>query len=81
VIRDIAGRQNHSVKLARKLQQKKHRREWGLLACEGMDLLEAGFEAGADIRDVLVPPIWSRCCLRDSWSGPRGVPVNPAPWT
>ena len=29
VIRDIAGRQNHSVKLARKLQQKKHRRERG----------------------------------------------------
>jgi len=54
VIRDIAGRQNHSVKLARKLQKKKHRRERGLLVAEGMDLLRAAVEAGADIRDVLV---------------------------
>jgi RNA methyltransferase, TrmH family len=54
VIRDITGRQNHSVKLARKLQQKKHRRERGLLVGEGMDLLRAAAEAGADLRDVLV---------------------------
>jgi len=54
VIRDIAGRQNHSVKLARKLQKKKHRRERGLLVAEGMDLLRAAVQAGADIRDVLV---------------------------
>lgn len=54
MIRDIAGRQNHSVKLAHKLQKKKHRRERGLLVCEGMDLLLAAVAAGADIRDVLV---------------------------
>jgi tRNA G18 (ribose-2'-O)-methylase SpoU len=54
VIRDIAGRQNHSVKLARKLQKKKHRRERGLLVCEGMDLLTAAVEYGAEVRDVLV---------------------------
>jgi TrmH family RNA methyltransferase len=54
VIRDIAGRQNHSVKLARKLQQKKHRRERDLLVGEGMDLLMAAVESTADIRDVLV---------------------------
>jgi TrmH family RNA methyltransferase len=54
VIRDIAGRQNHTVKLARKLQKKKHRRERGLLVCEGMDLLRAAVEAGAQVRDVLV---------------------------
>ena len=54
MIRDIAGRQNHGVKLARKLQKKKHRRERGLLVGEGMDLLEAAWQAGADIRDVLV---------------------------
>ncbi len=54
MIRDIAGRQNHSVKLAHKLQKKKHRRERGLLVCEGMDLLVAAFAARADIRDVLV---------------------------
>ena len=53
MIRDIAGRQNHSVKLARKLQHKKHRRERGLLVCEGMDLLAAAVESGADIREVL----------------------------
>jgi TrmH family RNA methyltransferase len=54
VIRDIAGRQNHSVKLARKLQHKKYRRDRGLLVCEGMDLLVAAVDSGADIRDVLV---------------------------
>ena len=54
MIRDIAGRQNHSVKLARKLQKKKHRRERGLLVCEGMDLLRAAVDSKADIRDVLV---------------------------
>jgi TrmH family RNA methyltransferase len=54
VIRDIAGRQNHTVKLARKLQQKKHRRDRGLLVCEGMDLVVAAVASGADIRDVLV---------------------------
>lgn len=54
MIRDIAGRQNHSVKLARKLQKKKHRRERGLLVGEGMDLLRAAVEAGADISEVLV---------------------------
>jgi TrmH family RNA methyltransferase len=54
VIRDIAGRQNHSVKLARKLQKKKHRRERGLLLAEGMDLLRAAVDADGDIHDVLV---------------------------
>jgi TrmH family RNA methyltransferase len=54
VIRDITGRQNHSVKLARKLQKKKHRRERGLLVGEGMDLLRAAVDAGADVRDILV---------------------------
>jgi TrmH family RNA methyltransferase len=54
VIRDVAGRQNHSVKLARKLQKRKHRRERGLLVGEGMDLLRAAVDAGADVRDLLV---------------------------
>jgi TrmH family RNA methyltransferase len=54
VIRDIAGRQNHSVRLARKLQHKKYRRERGLLVCEGLDLLVAAVESGADVREVLV---------------------------
>jgi TrmH family RNA methyltransferase len=53
VIRDIAGRNNHTVKLARKLQKKKHRRERGLLVGEGMDLLAAAVEAGAEIHHVL----------------------------
>jgi TrmH family RNA methyltransferase len=54
VIREIAGRQNHSVKLACKLQKKKFRRERGLLVCEGFDLLRAAWAAGAELRDVLV---------------------------
>jgi RNA methyltransferase, TrmH family len=54
MIREIAGRQNHSVKLAHKLQKKKHRRERGLLVAEGLDLLNLAVQAGADVRDVLV---------------------------
>ncbi len=54
MIREIAGRQNHSVKLARKLQKKKFRRERGLLVGEGLDLLLAAWAAGAQIRDVLL---------------------------
>ena len=56
MIREVAGRQNHSVKLVRKLQHKKFRRDRGLLVCEGMDLLMAAVESGAAIRDVLVRP-------------------------
>jgi TrmH family RNA methyltransferase len=54
VIREIAGRQNHSVKLARKLQKKKHRRERGLLVGEGMDLFLSAVAGGADLREILV---------------------------
>ncbi len=54
MIREIAGHQNHSVKLARKLQQKKFRRERGLLVGEGMDLLVAAVAGGADVREILV---------------------------
>ena len=54
MIRDIAGRQNHTVKLARKLQKKKHRRERGLLVGEGMDLLLAALSGGADVREILI---------------------------
>lgn len=54
MIRDIAGRQNHSVKLARRLQKKKSRRERGLLVGEGMDLLWAAVDSGVEVRDVLV---------------------------
>jgi TrmH family RNA methyltransferase len=60
VIREVAGRQNHSVRLVRKLQQKKHRRDRGLLVCEGMDLLSAALESDAEIRDVLVRSDLSR---------------------
>lgn len=54
MIREIAGHQNHSVKLARKLQKKKFRRERGLLVGEGMDLLLAAVAGGADVRELLV---------------------------
>ena len=54
MIREIAGRQNHTVKLARKLQKKKHRRERGLLVGEGMDLLLAAVAGGADVREILI---------------------------
>jgi RNA methyltransferase, TrmH family len=54
MIREIAGHHNHSVKLARKLQRKKFRRERGLLVGEGMDLLVAAVAGGADVREILV---------------------------
>jgi RNA methyltransferase, TrmH family len=54
MIREIAGHQNHSVRLARKLQRKKFRRERGLLVGEGMDLLLAAVAGGAMIREILV---------------------------
>ena len=54
MIRDVEGRHNHSVKLARKLQKKKHRRERGLLVGEGLDLLRIAVEVGVVISDVLV---------------------------
>lgn len=54
MIRDISGRHNHSVKLARKLQSKKHRRERGLLVGEGLDLLQVALDHAVEVRDVLV---------------------------
>jgi tRNA G18 (ribose-2'-O)-methylase SpoU len=54
MIREIAGRQNHSVKLARKLQRKNFRREHGLVVAEGMDLLVAALAGGAEVREILV---------------------------
>ena len=54
MIREIAGRQNHGVKLARKLLQKKYRRERGFLVGEGMDLLLAAVAGGAEVREILV---------------------------
>ncbi|MBC7293250.1 MAG: hypothetical protein H5T84_03920, partial [Thermoleophilia bacterium] len=54
MIREIAGRHNHSVRLARKLLKKKQRRERGLLVGEGLDILESACSAGADLVDVLV---------------------------
>jgi len=54
VIRDIGGRHNQAVKLARKLQRKSFRRERGLFVAEGMDLLVAAAKAGADLQSVLV---------------------------
>lgn len=54
MIREISGRQNDSVKLAHKLQKKKHRRDKGLFVCEGLDLLEAAVEAGELPVEILV---------------------------
>jgi TrmH family RNA methyltransferase len=84
VIRDIASRQNHSVKLARKLQQKRHRRARGLLVGEGMDLLRAAVDAGADVRNVLVrresladlpPNVLDRASSREP-AGAGGVDIG-----
>lgn len=84
MIRDIAGGQNHSVKLARKLQKKKHRRERGLLVGEGMDLLRAAVDAGAEVRDVLVrrelvadlPPLLLEGAALSEHAGATGVDIG-----
>lgn len=54
MIRNIAGRHNNTIKLAAKLQTKKHRRERGLFVSEGLDLLEAALTAGEFPVEVLV---------------------------
>lgn len=54
MIRKIDGRHNRAIKLAAKLQKKKHRRERGLFVAEGMDLLEAAERAQMRPVEVLV---------------------------
>jgi len=54
MIRKINGRHNRTVKLARKLQKKKHRKERGLFVAEGMDLLDAAEDASRHPVDILV---------------------------
>jgi TrmH family RNA methyltransferase len=51
----ITSRENEKLKLVRKLlAARKHRRETGLFACEGEDLVEAAAEAGIDPVELLV---------------------------
>jgi len=54
LIREIAGRHNDSIKLAQKLQKKRHRRDRALFVCEGFDLLLAAVRAGELPVEVLV---------------------------
>src|SRR5665811_1012613 len=54
MIRKINGRHNRTVKLARKLQKKKHRKERGLFVAEGMDLLDAAEDASRHPVDILI---------------------------
>ena len=54
MIRTIAGRQNDSVKLARKLQKKKYRREHGLYLVEGMDLIDVAARVEEEPVELLV---------------------------
>lgn len=79
MIRDIAGRQNHTIKLVRKLQKKKFRRERGLLVCEGLDLLELACDSGAEITDVLVRAdlvsSLPRSLVENSATGPPDIGV------
>lgn len=54
MIKTIEGHHNHTLKLARKLQKKKQRREKGLFLAEGLDLLLEALAAGIVPREVLV---------------------------
>jgi TrmH family RNA methyltransferase len=54
VIRTIAGHNNTAVKLARKLQKKKYRRELGLFVVEGLDLIESAARVGEEPVELLV---------------------------
>ena len=92
MIRDIAGRHNHSVKLARKLQKKKHRRERGLLVGEGWTCCASRSTPGRRSGDVLVRrDVWpqlpaalvERAQRRTSWTSgsvPRRPWTTPARW-
>ena len=50
----IESAKNEKLRLVRKLRERKHREREGLFTTEGEDLLEAGLEAGAEPRFVLV---------------------------
>lgn len=50
----ITSRDNATLKLVRKLAQKKHRAETGLFAAEGEDLVESAREAGIEPVELLV---------------------------
>jgi len=50
----ITSRDNATLKLVRKLAQKKHRVETGLFAAEGEDLVAAAAEAGVEPVELLV---------------------------
>ncbi|MCL5942232.1 MAG: RNA methyltransferase [Actinobacteria bacterium] len=54
MIRTVASAHNDAVKLLRKLQKKKYRRERGLFVAEGFDLLEAALRAAALPLEILV---------------------------
>lgn len=79
MIRDVEGRHNHSVKLARKLQKRKYRRERSLIVGEGLDLVCIAVEAHASVVDVLVRedvlPQLPPALLRDAERGALDVGV------
>src|SRR6476659_3513950 len=64
----ISSPHNEKLKLARKLQDRRHRDREELFATEGEDLLAAGLAAGAEPRFVLVA----------AGSGLEGEEVEPA---
>jgi TrmH family RNA methyltransferase len=63
----IESPQNEKLKLVRKLRDRKHRERENAFATEGEDLLEAGLEAGAQPRFVLIA----------AGSGLKGDEVDP----
>ena len=50
----ITSRDNATLKLVRKLRERKHREETGLFACEGEDLVDAAHAAGIEPVHLLV---------------------------
>ena len=64
----ITSRDNATLKLVRKLAQRKHREETGLFACEGEDLVAAALAAGIEPVELLVAGREHRCrsCSRAS---------------
>ncbi len=50
----ITSRDNATLKLVRKLRERKHREETGLFACEGEDLVDAALAAGIEPVHLLV---------------------------
>jgi RNA methyltransferase, TrmH family len=63
---DITSSSNSRIKLARKLQRKRHREQTGLCLLEGLRLVHDAWEAGATLESVFVTQEGGEAAQRDA---------------